>query len=402
MKTRDIIQNIVRCGVRSDQSNVESHRIIFFNNALLYSLLLVSLNAVYDIAYNSPHVIILDVLLIANFGTILLLNRLHCFRTAIFLYFVLSVLLLASFSYYMPNVGVENFLIPLIFIATQLILDKILLVVLIVYYVSVFVFLKSNSVYKYFVASDASLSYADYYVNLVFNLTIITFLTYNFARNNEKLINSTETKNRDLERQNELVNNLLRELNHRVKNNLQLISSLFNIQAYKTQNAETKTALNDARNRIASIAIVHSKLYKDDSIFEVHLDSYLNDLCEYLIQSMGSNDKVQFEVYAEDINFQIRETVHVGLIVNELITNTLKYGVKSGKNCLITLHVSKSPDNTVTLKYKDNGMGFPWGFSLNQINSFGFDLVKTISEQYDGELRAYNDDGAVVEMNLRL
>jgi len=107
-------------------------------------------------------------------------------------------------------------------------------------------------------------------------------------------------------------------------------------------------------------------------------------------------------VYAEDINFQIRETVHVGLIVNELITNTLKYGVKSGKNCLITLHVSKSPDNTVTLKYKDNGMGFPWGFSLNQINSFGFDLVKTISEQYDGELRAYNDDGAVVEMNLRL
>ena len=201
---------------------------------------------------------------------------------------------------------------------------------------------------------------------------------------------------------NEQVNLILKELNHRVKNNLQMVSSLFNIQSYKTKNKETRNALKAARNRIVSIAILHQKLYKDNLFLEIGLKKYLEELVDYLVQSVSLDNNVHVSCVVEDIKMRIEDTVHIGLIVNEVVTNALKYGVNkvSGGNHL-DIRVEQV-GGYLQIGIKDSGAGFPNEFSIEKSESFGLDLVYNIVLQHEGKIELINDSGAKVLVKIKM
>jgi two-component sensor histidine kinase len=192
--------------------------------------------------------------------------------------------------------------------------------------------------------------------------------------------------NQDLQKKRALSEKLMRELNHRVKNNLQIISSLFNLQAHSTENRETKMALGEARNRINSIAILHQKLYQGELLFEVEIQSYLQSLCEYMHMSDASPQTMEIHVNVAPYILSIQDTIYLGLVVNELVTNSLKYARQDGKHLRIQV-VLESADGLLHLTVKDNGQGF--AVSEKEIRKgFGLELVETIADHYDGKLSA--------------
>lgn len=187
---------------------------------------------------------------------------------------------------------------------------------------------------------------------------------------------------------------LIKEIHHRVKNNLQVISSLFNLQARFTKDNEVLNLLRESQNRVRSIAYVHEQLHQTDHPADVELKEYLRTLTENLFRSYGVKQN-QIKIYfnTADIRASIESCVSVGLIVNELISNTIKYAFpnkkEEGKRIEITLGEDK---NNFYLNLKDNGIGLP--ANLDTQKTLGLQLVSVLSRQIRGTVSMKNSPGA--------
>jgi len=192
---------------------------------------------------------------------------------------------------------------------------------------------------------------------------------------------------------------LLAEVQHRVKNNLAVIIALFNFQRDGTNNEETKTALNEAKNRVLSIAMVHDQLYKKDNLSQIGLDKYLSELITEVLRSHPLYSNTIVKKQLASINLDITKTIPVGLIVNEILTNSLKHGFRSlNKTPEIELTLI-STDNFVSIRMKDNGIGFPEHLEKNN-NSLGISLIESLTEQINGKVTLSNNNGAQVEFSF--
>lgn len=248
-----------------------------------------------------------------------------------------------------------------------------------------------------------------YYPNIFISAFLIALSTFLFKYDTVRYQSIIEEQSVelnkqvvDLEAKDRLSSKLFKELNHRVKNNLQMVSSLFSMQVYKHKNQETVQALNRARNRIDSIAILHQYMYQKEKLPNPSLKKYIQKLAEYVAHASGFAGQVELQLEVEKTNRTIEETTHIGLIVNELLTNSFKYGMNPqlGEN-LVKVEIKRIKDGLLIL-VSDSGCGFPKGFELTGDNSFGLELVSTIAMQYNGELKVYNEQGAVSSVFLAL
>lgn len=197
---------------------------------------------------------------------------------------------------------------------------------------------------------------------------------------------------------------LLKEIHHRVKNNLEVISSLLELQSDGIEDTKAKAAISEAQNRVQSIALIHHKLYRSDDIATIELKSFINDLYKQVAAVfIKPGIEVNLKVEVPELQLNIDEAVPLGLILNELLTNSFKYAVNKEKtnNITITLNLKPETFNTV-LTYRDNGPGMPPGFDINKSTSFGIKVVKLLTKQLKGTAKYYNDNGAVFEIPFKI
>ena len=179
---------------------------------------------------------------------------------------------------------------------------------------------------------------------------------------------------------------LLKEIHHRVKNNMQVVTSLLSLQANKIKSPQIQRALNEAQGRVRSMALVHDVLYKTDNLANIGLQEYLEHLIGQLRQ-IFSMPTINFRVniMAGDMTLNIDEAVPFGLIVTELFTNTLKYAFSSGDNGVVDIIVKQKADNSIELLFSDNGAGMPADIDASATSTMGLRLVtELVEEQLEG------------------
>ena len=187
---------------------------------------------------------------------------------------------------------------------------------------------------------------------------------------------------------------LLQEIHHRVKNNMTVISSLLKLQMTRLSDKAAKEALQDSQNRVQTMSMIHETLYRSGNLSAIDMKTYLSELGRIIFQSYNLSGKVTLKIEAEGILIGVKQASPVGLIVNELITNSLKYAFLDGREGEILLELKSNNENGVELTVSDNGIGIPAGFDLKNADSLGLKLVKMLVEnQLDGSVDMESNNG---------
>lgn len=194
---------------------------------------------------------------------------------------------------------------------------------------------------------------------------------------------------------------LLKEIHHRVKNNLQTISSLLNLQAGNIKDAEARQLFMDTRFRVRSMALIHEKLYQSHDLARIDFADYLKTLTSGLAGSFsGVAASVRISVEVEDIMLAVDSAVPCGLIVNELVTNCFKYAFAGGRSGEISVRMARAEGARFRLSVADDGVGFPKGVNFRETESLGMQLVTTLTDQLDGDVQMTNGAGTKFEITF--
>ena len=187
---------------------------------------------------------------------------------------------------------------------------------------------------------------------------------------------------------------LLKEIHHRVKNNLQVISSLLYLQSRQIVEPKTLEMFVDSQNRVKSMALVHERLYQTEDLARVNVADYIRSLTSYLFQSYGLGaDQIELKIDVARIFLGIDIAVPCGLIINELLSNILKHAFPGDQKGEIHIGFSSGPDGRYTLLVGDNGIGFPEGTDFRQTKSLGLQLVNTLVDQLEGTIELDTSQG---------
>lgn len=186
---------------------------------------------------------------------------------------------------------------------------------------------------------------------------------------------------------------LLKEVHHRVKNNMQIISSLLNLQSDKIIDTKVLSMLRESQNRIKSMALVHEMLYKSQDLSKISLHTYIQNLCVSIGDSYSvpeSDIEFVFD-FEENLLFDIDKMIPLGLILNEIISNSLKYAFPN-KIGTISI-VLQTEANKYNLIVSDNGIGLKRNFDLDKDSHLGIQLIHMLVEQLEGKVKCENSNG---------
>ncbi|MEO9477518.1 MAG: histidine kinase dimerization/phosphoacceptor domain -containing protein [Cyclobacteriaceae bacterium] len=193
---------------------------------------------------------------------------------------------------------------------------------------------------------------------------------------------------------------LLKEIHHRVKNNLQIIASLLYLQSGKFENEDFKKVLEEGQGRVRSMALIHQKLYENDDLKSIPFGEYLTELLSEIKASFGHEmEKVKLDVKADDVQFDVETAVPLGLIINELATNAFKYAFNGIDEGTFSISLRREQDQYV-LNIADNGKGIPEEIDIKKTRSLGLRLVKMLSVQLEGEYAIEAKNGTMFELKF--
>lgn len=192
---------------------------------------------------------------------------------------------------------------------------------------------------------------------------------------------------------------LLREIHHRVKNNLETVSSLLALQSAQIDDPGTREAMREGQNRVHSIGIVHQKLYQGEDLGSIEMRDYFMNLGESILNSFGAGGRVNIEFPMEKLNLDIDAAVPIGLIVNELLTNTLKYAFPRNQQGSVVVKLEKRTGGMLHLEVSDNGIGKA---GVTQGTGFGEQLVSLLIRQLNGSMKEENRNGTHIFFDFKL
>ena len=220
----------------------------------------------------------------------------------------------------------------------------------------------------------------------------------------EKLVNErTAQLKRSLSAQAELLTEkdvLMKEIHHRVKNNLQVISGLLELQSKVLNDEAARDALRDGRSRVRSIALIHQNLYQFENISTIELRQFVNDLCRQVESVFHKNNNVAMKIEVPHLRLDIDTAVPLGLIMNELLSNSFKYAFNNGASGIINLEIHTRTEGKYDLVYSDNGPGLPIELDLREARTLGIQLITDLSRQIGGKVKYENKNGAAFTINF--
>ncbi len=194
---------------------------------------------------------------------------------------------------------------------------------------------------------------------------------------------------------------LLKEIHHRVKNNLQIVSSLLYLQSRKTSDDQILSVLRESQTRVRSMALIHEKLYQCDDLANINLEDYIRSLTSYLLNSYGvASHMVRLSINVESAPLGLDRAIPCGLIINELVSNALKYAFPQGRKGEILVDLLCDRDGKLALTVKDDGVGLPEDVDIADTPSLGLQLVNTLVKQLDGTIEVNRRGGTEFRMLL--
>ncbi|MFB2968736.1 PAS domain S-box protein [Aerosakkonema sp. BLCC-F183] len=195
---------------------------------------------------------------------------------------------------------------------------------------------------------------------------------------------------------------LLKEIHHRVKNNLQVISSLLKLQSAYIKDEQALTLFTESYNRIRSMALIHEKLYQSEGLSRINASEYINEMVRNLVNSYKVYaSSVQLGIETEEMEIDIDTAIPCGLIINELVTNALKYAFNDREIGKLCVNFYRLDRDSLRLEVSDNGVGLPPDFDIEEIDSLGLQLVYNLTEQLDGEIAIDSSRGTAFQITFR-
>lgn len=196
---------------------------------------------------------------------------------------------------------------------------------------------------------------------------------------------------------------LMLEIHHRVKNNLQVVSSLLSLQASSMSDDKARDALRESHNRVKSIALIHQKLYAQEALSAIQLEDYITQLCTDLKTALNAQIiQVSVTIDPAGLTLDMERSIPLGIILNEFVTNSVKYAGINHAGGAITIAVKKGSDGTCTMRYADNGLGLPADFGLRSTRTLGMRIVNELARQLRGSLAYTYQGGAVFTITFPL
>lgn len=188
---------------------------------------------------------------------------------------------------------------------------------------------------------------------------------------------------------------LLQEIHHRVKNNLQVISSLLDLQSQQIEELAMLEVFRESQNRVKSMALVHEKLYQSKNFARINFAEYTESLVSYLFKAYElTPGQVIFNLDIEETHLNIDTAIPCGLIINELVSNALKYAFPDNRSGTISISLHSDEEKHLTLSIKDDGVGIPKNFNVNSVQSLGLQLVKVLTKQLKGQIKIEHNQGS--------
>lgn len=312
-----------------------------------------------------------------------------------------TVVLSFMWFYNGGNQSQVDFLLVMFFVGLLMVgkeVDKWVLVICLTGFITLYTleYLHPEWVTPY---ADRFTMYVDNLIAIIWSLLLTFYSIYFFKKRyfeDRKLLlhqNSLmeeqralmEAKNIDLEKKNEQIENLLRELNHRVMNNLQMISSLINLQIRMNKSNSAEEVLRQTNNRIMAIAMLHQKIYSKDTGGIIYLPDYIKQLIENIVNIYGfNNDNCTLNINIDKEFLPMEQVTPLGILINELVTNSMKHGMKQDEKNSLTLQLNII-DNICTLVYADSGSGYDF-FHPDNGDTLGIVLINSTVEQLGGKI----------------
>ncbi|MGB3466217.1 MAG: sensor histidine kinase [Cyclobacteriaceae bacterium] len=236
---------------------------------------------------------------------------------------------------------------------------------------------------------------------LVFFIAFIIILyiaNRKISNQNEKLKLAYE----EISLKNTKIETLMKELHHRVKNNLQIISSLLGLQSMKLKDESAKKAVSEGKERIRAMSLIHQRLYQNELVTSLNIRDYISDLIEDISKSYRPNGSVKLDIQVPSIEMDADTAMPIGLIINELVTNSFKYAFsEENRHPQLSLSLYKSDENIYKLTVKDNGRGIPHHVQEGQQSTFGMKLVTLlVNKQLKGKIHTQNDGGLMYSIQF--
>lgn len=240
-------------------------------------------------------------------------------------------------------------------------------------------------------------------LGILFAVIAILWLIYNQFSLKKKQNLAIQEKNNMLSTQKDEIEILNEEINHRVKNSLQLVFSLMQLQHRRLENDEAKSALKENENRIKAMAMIHERLHNQKGTARISLADYLQELINHL-QEFYKDDFQQISIHSdmEDVVIEADSAIRIGLILNELVTNGFKHAFPEGFDPTINIQLRRVVNDAIQLTYSDTGQGFPDNHDTNKLESLGIKLIKIITQQLDGKYDIINKNGVTFRFDFDL
>lgn len=237
-------------------------------------------------------------------------------------------------------------------------------------------------------------------IAIIILLIIIIALLYNRysirQRNNLQLESQQKEinlKNASLQKLLEEKEWLLKEIHHRVNNNLQIVTSLLNTQSAYLDNDKAILAIRDSQHRMRAMSLIHQKLYQSEKVAAIDIQTYIQELISYLDDNFIVNNRIRFVLNLIPIELDVAQAVPLGLILNETITNAIKYAFPDNRPGVITITMEQPETGEIQLTIQDNGRGLPPGFDINGSHSLGMNLVQGLTQQLNGHFSMESREG---------
>jgi two-component sensor histidine kinase len=191
---------------------------------------------------------------------------------------------------------------------------------------------------------------------------------------------------------------LVKEIHHRVKNNFHVVASLLEIQSSYLKNQEALSAIKESQHRIHSMSIIHQKLYQSETLSTIHMPEYIYELVEYLRESYAIRESIRFDLHIENIELNHTFAITLGLILNEGISNAIKYAFSPTKDGKISISLNHISNSQILLSISDNGPGLPKDYKTRLGASMGLELLQGLTDDIGGSLSIENNNGTQIKI----